>query len=1166
MSGDGALQSGFMVVHGNRLEDLRDLTVQWLKRYPLRPLENEVILVQSNGIAQWLKLALAADEAEEGGGCGIAAAVDVQLPARFVWQAYRAVLGPEQIPAESVFDKQRLTWRLMRQLPELLTRPEFAPLSRFLADDQDMRKRHQLAERLADLFDQYQVYRADWLQEWEAGRDRLFDARGIAKPLEASQLWQPALWRAVLEDVGPDRRSDSRASVHLRFLEAAAELTERPAKLPRRIVVFGISSLPRQALEVLQALARVCQVLLCVLNPCRHYWADIVADRDLLRAQARRQALKPGMPAQLAETELHLHAQPLLAAWGKQGRDYIRLLDEFDDPSSYRDFIEELPWQRIDLFGSNGTETLLQQLQDDILELRPLAETRSQWPPVDPQRDESIRFHVAHSPLREVEILHDQLLERFSADPTLRPRDIIVMVPDIDAYAPHIRAVFGQIERDDPRFIPFTLSDQAQRGRDPLLVALERLLRLPELRFSVSDLLDLLDVPALRAAFDIAEADLPLLHRWARGAGVRWGLDGGQRESLGLPAGLEQNTWSFGLRRMLLGYAVGNGEAWQDIEPYGEVGGLEAALVGPLTALIDALESFWQMLRTPASPPEWGERLRALLRRFFRPADARDSLTLTQLDEALEQWENACADAAFSEPVPLTVVREAWLSGIDTGGLSQRFLAGAVNFCTLMPMRAIPFRMVCLLGMNDGDYPRTHTPLDFDLMANDYRPGDRSRREDDRYLFLEALLSARERLYISWVGRSIRDNSARPPSVLLGQLRDHIAAGWRLQDAESEDGGEKLLEALTLYHPLQPFSRSYFPPQQSRLYTYAAEWRAAHELPNPDREDAALPPLTLDAPLTLGGLAAFLANPVRTFFNQRLKVFFDETALTADDLEPFEVTGLDAWTLRDWLLQEALDVALDPEQVAARLQATLQRIERCGLLPMAGLAEPVKEELLAPLGELLSQYRALAQRYSQPVAELQALRYEAATVVVEDWLSGLRRSGEDEYALLYPRPSMLREKKRIRWHQLVRPWVAHLLAHACDLSLTSYVVGQDAVILLPPLAPEQARTALTALLEAWSAGLCEPLPVACKTAFAWLDALSQSEEAALAAASDTYDGGRFGGERSQCPYLSRAYPDAAALLADGRFGHWAECLYRPLLASAQLLEQAIAGDAAEVPV
>ncbi len=320
-----SLLPGLMLVHGNQPESLRDLLLAWMKRYPLDPLENEIILVQSNGIAQWLKLALAADEGD--GGCGIAAALEISLPSSFLWQVYRALLGREAVPDTSPFDKSRLLWRLMRLLPEVMTDPVYAPLKQFLDNDADRRKRFQLAERLADLFDQYQVYRADWLAAWAAGNAVQIDARGNSESLEPEQCWQAALWQALLADVetGPAVNA-GRAAVHEAFLDRAAKWTstERPAGLPRRVMVFGISALPRQSLEVLAVLARWTQVLMCVHNPCEHYWADIVADRDLLRAEHARQQRPSGMPPVLSEENLHLHSPPLLSAWGKAGARFHR--------------------------------------------------------------------------------------------------------------------------------------------------------------------------------------------------------------------------------------------------------------------------------------------------------------------------------------------------------------------------------------------------------------------------------------------------------------------------------------------------------------------------------------------------------------------------------------------------------------------------------------------------------------------------------------------------------------------------------------------------------------------------------------------------------------------------------------------------------------------------
>ena len=1199
---DSALQPGFMVIHGNRLEALRGLAVEWMRLHPLGPLENETILVQSNGISQWLKLALAEDETN--GGAGIAAALDVTLPARFLWQAYRAVLGENEVPPVSPFDKPRLLWRLMRLLPALLDSPVFAPLARFLAEDDDLRKRHQLAERLADLFDQYQVYRADWLTAWAAGDDVILTARGEKRPLDEAQRWQAELWRALRDDMshtqGEAGLASSRATVHARFLEACQGLdaTSRPPGLPRRVIVFGISSLPAQTLEALAAMARVSQVLLCVHNPCRHYWADIIEHKDLLRAERKRQQRRPGMPAELAETELHLHAQPLLAAWGKQGRDYLRLLDEFDEQQAYRGLFEGEAL-RIDLFDSplgeapqkaekaaqteEAEPSLLRQLQDDILELRPLRETRATWPAVAPARDHSLRFQIAHSALREVEILHDQLLAAFSEDPTLKPRDILVMVPDVDQYAAAVQAVFGRLDADDPRHIPFTLSDQASRHRLPLLIALEQLLRLPELRLSVSDLLDLLEVPAVRARFGIPESGLPTLRRWIEGAGIRWGLDARQRQSLDLPEGLTANTWAFGLRRLLLGYAVGNAAdgPWQGVEPFDDIGGLEAALAGPLVTLIDTLEAQWRTLAEPCDVTTWGERLRGLLEACFLADSDQDLMALTRLEQALDAWQESAEEADLSELLPLSVVREHWLAQVDEASLSQRFLAGAVNIATLMPMRAIPFRHVCLLGMNDADYPRSQRPLDIDLMAQDYRPGDRSRREDDRYLFLEALLSARDRLSISWVGRSIIDNSEQPPSVLLGQLRDHLARGWTLADVEvknesERDAGKALLAALTTEHPLQPFSIDYF-RKGSALTTYAHEWRELHRPdtgPAPSAEPG-LAPFRQDSPLTLVQLGNFLKAPVQAFTNTRLKVFLETQAMERLDHEPFTLGGLDHWQLQHALIEASREAVEAGEPHEPAMLATLERLERQGRLAMGGFAERMRDSLVEPMETLFADYRRVLDEWphamEEPLTVSLELREELHPtqgdgLQLEDWLGELRVNDAMERCRVLLTTSSLVNKGKYHWKHWLTPWVAHL-AGQLEGPMTTRLLSRAGGGTLAPLPAEEARARLADIAAAWQHGMATPLPLARDTAFAWLEkggtpqAMARclageatgEDDKAWKAANTVFYGSGFNndhGERGRDAYLLRQWPELEAMLRSsegGGFAELAERLYAPLL-------------------
>ncbi|WP_373190296.1 exodeoxyribonuclease V subunit gamma [Halomonas sp.] len=1194
---DTALQPGFMVIHGNRLEALRGLVVAWMRRHPLSPLENETILVQSNGISQWLKLALAEDRAH--GGAGIAAALDVTLPARFLWQAYRAVLGEEQVPPVSPFDKPRLVWRLMRLLPALLDSPTFAPLAHFLDNDGDLRKRHQLAERLADLFDQYQVYRADWLTAWAAGDDVILTARGEVRPLAPEQRWQAELWRALRDDIGEEGLASSRAAVHERFLEACQALTSespqlsfespqlsyeqrRPPGLPRRVIVFGISSLPAQTLEALAAMARVSQVLLCVHNPCRHYWADIIEHKDLLRAERRRQQRRPGMPTDLAETELHLHAQPLLAAWGKQGRDYLRLLDEFDEQQAYCSLFEGEAL-RIDLFDSpleqedsEAEPSLLRQLQDDILELRPLAETRETWPAVEPSRDRSLRFQVAHSALREVEILHDQLLAAFSEDPTLTPRDILVMVPDVDQYAAAVQAVFGRLAPDDPRHIPFTLSDQASRHRLPLLIALESLLRLPELRLSVSDLLDLLEVPAIRARFAIPEGGLPTLRRWIEGAGIRWGLDARQRQSLDLPEGLTANTWAFGLRRLLLGYAVGDAAEghWQGIEPYDDIGGLEAALAGPLVELVDTLEEQWRTLAEPADVATWGERLRHLLETCLLAESDQDLMALTRLEQALDAWQESAEEAELSEPLPLSVVREHWLAQVDEASLSQRFLAGAVNIATLMPMRAIPFRHVCLLGMNDADYPRVQRPLDIDLMAQDYRPGDRSRREDDRYLFLEALLSARDRLSISWVGRSIVDNSEQPPSVLLGQLRDHLARGWRLAGKADDSDGKALLAALTTEHPLQPFSIDYF-REGSHLATFAHEWRELHRADvapaSPAGEEAPLAPFRQESPLTLAQLGQFLKAPVQAFYTTRLKVHLEIEAMERLDHEPFVLDGLEHWQLQHALIEASRAAVEAGEPHEPAMLATLERLERQGRLAMGGFAEQMRDKLVEPMDTLFAEYRQVLDEWPHAMHEPLIVSLEwrdtlGGSLVLEDWLGELRVNDTMERCRVLLTTSSLIKNNKYQWRHWLQPWVAHLAGQR-EGPMTTRLLSRAGGGTLAPLPADEALAHLANIATAWQLGMSTPLPLARDTAFAWLErggtpqamvrclAGEASEEDAKAwkALDSAFHGSGYNndhGERGRDAYLQRQWPELEALVQSaegGGFAELAERLYAPLL-------------------
>ena len=1142
-----SLTSGFFPFFSNRLEVLRDRLVHVIQTEPLRPLENEVVLVQSNGIAQWLKLSLASREH----GCGVAAGLEMLLPSRFQWRAYRAILG--NLPEDSPFERSHLLWRLMRLLPELPPIAEFQSLRSFLSDDPTSRKLYQLAQRLADLFDQYQVYRADWLLLWAQGRDLLTRADQATSPVPSDQLWQPHLWRWLLSDLPEAQRESSRAHVHHRFLSAIDTWLSQPSTggLPRRVLVFGISSLPQQWLEVLIALGRRLAVHVFIHNPSR----AIAFAQDLPTAP-------PTGATEAARPALH----PLLTAWGRQGSEYLKLLHRVTadrgESASLAPDAQANERSRFVPFGT-GT-TLLQQLQNEILE---------EWTDAAPETrrlvaaaDHSVTFQIAHSPQREVEILHDQLLAAFQEDPELQPRDIMVMVPDIHTYAPHIQAVFGQIGTDDPRFLPFTINDQDRSQSQTVVLALDRLLQLEQSRLTVSEIIDALEVPAFRSAAGLSDEDLPLLERWIQESGIRWGFDAEHRAQLGLPENSDQNTWRFGLRRMMLGYASGANLPWSDIEPMSRIGGLEAAAIGKLDQLIRRLHRWRKILQLPNPPQAWGERLLLLLTEFFTAQTSAEEAQLAQLQAALETWLLHCQDARFEQPLTLTIVREHWLGALREPHLSQRFLGGAINFATLMPMRAIPFKRVCLLGMSESDFPRQSAVNEFDLMTTSgmYRPGDRSRGDDDRYLFLEAVLSARAGLYLSWVGRSIRDNSPRPPSVLVGQLRDHIVGRWHSNEADSGTHAGKLTEQLTIAHPLQPFSREYFQPT-TRLFTYSNQWRAVHRDAGYRERSAPQTPITWSPQeaLTLADLGDFLRSPVDMFFQRVLQVRFSESATSDLDSEPFLLAGLERWNMNQGIMQPIAAQLREDTNAAVEelLERQLNRVRGEGGLPHPPFAQFMQDQLRRALQRQVELYRdelmnleplppPAIQKYVPALARGQQL-------TLNDHLDLVFQVREDTRQLrrLVWLASNLKERANFNFVQAVRLWPHHLAlcSLAGEAANTVIIHGGGQRVVWPGMPAPVATRTLLDLLEVFDLGMQQPLPVACQTAYAAMaDAFAESPSESVKAEFQYNGGDHLIGDATKSPLLARCWATFEDLVSppaptsrQPTFDECVERLYRP---------------------
>lgn len=1077
----------FQIYHSNKLDLQKDLLVKLISRQPLAdPFQPETILVQSPGMAQWLKLELA-DKLE------IAANIDFPLPASFLWSSFSLVL--KDVPERSAFNKEALTWALMELLPLQLSRDEFAPLQRYLEQDKGQYKLYQLCGKVADIFDQYLVYRPDWIASWENGDD--------LPEISHSQPWQPILWRILQQHIlGLGLSHWHRGNMFNGFVEALSKGQFDLSRLPARLFVFGISALPQNFVEALQALGQRIDVHLMVCNPCQYYWGDIVDPKYLARLN-QRWLSKPGMSPDTLADNYYSHGNPILSSMGKLGRDYLFQIQDLAAPE-------------MELFEPCGRASLLQSVQQDILEL----EDPSADAVLDAEQkhrlalvDRSLQLHSAHSPLREVEVLYDQLLAMLDQQPELSPRDIIIMMPDVASYAPYIEAVFGNAPFE--RYIPFSISDRTLQQESPLLLSFLRLLGLPESRVTVSEVLDILEVPAVLRQFNLDGDRFERICRWIEACQIRWGIDAEQRSHQGVPA-FEQNSWRFGLRRMLAGFAMGPSESlWHGIDPYAEIEGLEAEDLGQLAEFVELLEFCCERLAQDKPIAEWFNVINDILQRAYQP-DEQDEILLSQVRQVLERLQQQLSDSGYQAPLSWAIMRDYLTNELGNSRASQRFMIGAVNFCTLMPMRSIPFKVVCLLGMNDGVYPRSIPPMGFDLMAESPQRGDRSRRDDDRYLFLEALLSARVTLYISYIGRSVQDNSPKVPSVLVTELMEYCQQNYRFE------GEASLLQHLLIEHPLQPFSERYF-SADSPLFSYAEEWLPLLRKEGSIEQSFMSKPLVPEVleELELSDLLSFARNPIKHFFQRRLKVYFNNSALELQDEEPFQLDGLTGYQLKERLL----DAAIHEQQPEC-----FERLVASGLLPVGIAAQLQTRKARDDSQNMADKIRHHLDQPSRVECQL-----DVSGIQLSGWLTGLHGEGLVRY-----------RAANAKGRDVVQLWLEHLVLCASGYSLRAYFFGLNGRHWFEPLAQGKAFNYLQEWLNAYRQGMCEPLPLPADTA--WVLASKTLEkgqdrgemEAIKCFSVDPFT--QLGESRDL--YISRVYPDYAAL--GPRFSELAELLYWPI--------------------
>ncbi|WP_028534754.1 exodeoxyribonuclease V subunit gamma [Paludibacterium yongneupense] len=1003
----------------NRLERLGDLFGAMVAAVPLAdPFARETVIVQSRGMGRWLSLNLARS-------AGVAANLEFVLPAAFAWRLMQGVMPG--LPAKSGFSPDVLLWRLMEILPRL-DAPCFAPLAHYLAGGE--LARFELAGKVADIYDQYLVFRPDWIRAWESGA-RL--------GLGDDESWQAELWRELA--------AGDPAMHRVRMLDSVLPALDG-AVLPERVSLFGIASLAPMYLAMVQRLSQLTDVCVFLLNPCAEYWGD-VAD-----AKGQLTLFRQGLDVRADH--------PLLASLGKQGRDF------FDQ------IAEQIPDAR-EMFEAPPGDTLLARLQRDMLAQR--APAHGAQPLAD--GDRSIEIHVTHGAMRELEVLKDGLLDRFAADPTLTPADVAVLTPDINLYAPYIDAVFGI--RTDAITIPYSIADRRIERDEPLLSAFAGILELADSRFDADDVLALLDCPELLRRFELNVDDLALIRAWVQQAAIRWGRDRAHKRGLDLPDEASY-TWRWGMDRLLLGTVLpeamaGDASAlFAGLLPDGAAQGGLANVLARFADVYDEIEAQAAAWAQPATPLEWSLRLLEAVDALFDAGEDGEA-ALAVLRQALDTLAQDCELAAFDQRLPLAVVRD-WLARRLSNPAPGGFLQGGVTFCAMVPMRSIPFRLLCLIGMNDGAYPRDERPVSFDLVAAHPRRGDRSRRFDDRYLFLEAILSARDTLYLSYVGLSARTGEAMPPSSLVSELCDTLAA---MSGATGPEARQQLEERLTVAHPLQPFAAAAYDGSDPRLASFEPSFAAALACPRAVLAPFAAP-LPGSAPpiLRFDALLRFWRNPCRAWLSERLAIRLETAPETLARDEPFELGRDDKSRLRATLIANWLERR--PEGRA------IERIAAAGLLPPGELGrawlageEKTSRAFLAGLPEALREPRLAPQPFALSLG---------GTTLVGEW-AALRSEG-----ILRVLP------RRAYAGDLIELWLTQLLlalAPPADAEPRAQLFAEDGRYAFETQA--DAEGVLQPWVDYWRQGQALPLPFFARTSLAWAVRYAAGEDRDAAFAS-----------------------------------------------------------------
>ena len=1052
----------FHLISSNRLENLTaDLARRMNSSCGKSILTPETVIVQSRGMERYLRLELAEIQ-------GVSANMEFPFPQKFASEyVFKALLNGKK---ENSLDLGVLSWDIFKVLPELAANDDdFKPLRSYLADDPTKIKTFQLSQRIADLFEQYVVFRPNMVRKWS------FDNNTLKGNKHA--VWQSKLWHKVM----PYQKGFHFADLYRHFLKCTypdiygesslkeADFTE--LKKEKRIFLFGFSAMAPIFLDLFIGISKYIDVYFYYLNPCEAEWQYDLSERAKLHLQMK------GALVEKADFNLEADLEAgnaLLSSMGGQGREFFALLGSTE---------EEAETVFNDCYG---VKKLLHKVQRDIQ----LSESPAKEDVFSDDR--SIQVHSCHTPMREVEVLFENLSSMFQADPTLLPKDILVLTPDINTYSPYIEAVFKSRADDDPRRCFITLADRSQASASLEAETFLNILKITRSRFKASEVMGIWETPAVAAAFDLDEKLVAIVRQWIIDAKIFWGVDGEFREET-VGVNFSEQSWRQGIERILAGFAFGSenediGKTFalgeEDILPFHCCEGDNALLFGKLIEFLENLFALRVKLNSDSDiDPEafsvqwWDKILNGVIDDFF-PGSDDFARQVALLREAVKTTLDCVTESEYEGEISFDIICDEISEFFKRAVVGGGFLRGGITFCEARPLRSIPARVVCLLGLDENSFPRKEKHLSFDLMVHKPRLGDRSARKDDRYLFLETLLSARDCFYVSYVGQGVKDNEPRLPSVVLCELLDYIAEHYSLAK-----------DSLTTIHPLQAFSWKYFIDEKAKvdyavglgikipdnLISYSAEDKKLAQLRFEDFKAADFAAAELEEipealyRIDLEDLCDFFSNPSKYFLQKCLEVnpkIWDLPDLA--DCEKFEIeNGLERYKLAESIIKKYLPEWNDFDQ--NELKEILQkRFHAEGVLP-------VKSWGNIEFDKFFEDFLPFAEKLSPVISQpLEAVTKE------HSFDNGilLQTKFDDLYMLDNEIKQIQFKYSKVQAKHLIKASLYELAARALEVvpdNRELEFIGRDKERIFKSESVDSAKEKLTRLTELYLEGLRKPL-------------------------------------------------------------------------------------------